>query len=50
MSPDQSKKGIFKKAHFSMQNWLLEPIFHQFQAKIATFHPLWMSVGISYQI
>jgi hypothetical protein len=28
---------------------LFEPIFHQFPAKIATFHPLWMNFGISRQ-
>jgi hypothetical protein len=28
---------------------LFEPIFHQFQAEIATFHPLWMNFGISRQ-
>ncbi len=45
-----SQIKVLKKAHFSMQNWLLEPIFQQCNAKIAAFHLLWMSFGISYQI
>gem|GEM_PF-3966074 len=43
-------RTFFEKPHIRCKNGLFESIFHQFQAKIATFHPLWMSFGISYQI
>src|SRR4030042_432563 len=32
--------------HFRCKNGLFWPIFHQFPAKIATFHPYWMNFGI----
>jgi hypothetical protein len=38
-----------KKPHFLCKNGVFEPIFHQFQVKKATFHPLWMNFGISRQ-
>ena len=40
------RKAFLKTPHFRCQNKLFEPIFHQFQAEIATFHPLWMNFGV----
>jgi hypothetical protein len=40
---------FLKMPHFLCNNRLFEPIFHQIQAEIATFHPLLMSFGISRQ-
>ena len=40
------RKAFLKTPHFRCKNRLFEPIFHQFQAEIATFHPLWMNFGV----
>jgi hypothetical protein len=40
-------KGLLNTPCFRNKNWLFEPIIYKFQAKEATFHPLWMYFGIS---
>jgi hypothetical protein len=40
-------RTFFRKLQIRCKNGLFGPIFHQFQSKIAAYHPLWMSFGIS---
>ena len=41
------RKVFLKESHFRCNNMMFGPIFHQFQVKIVTFHPLWMRFWIS---